>query len=302
MKQLLRITEKTILVTHRDCLDGVGCAFTFCLAGGSLQNVIFIPAGGIENFVKKDQILRDDCVVIFADVSPSTKACADNLEKRGNVFVIDHHASSAHLANRAWAIINTNVCATTLLKDNFDFTDRLSVFETERMDQLSHIVNDYDMWICEEPASQKLALLMNHYGQSKLLQSLCHVSPYSFIYLEKRLVEQLEENRDDSVYEALKHSFVKKTLFPNEKYYDVCYVVSSNQHISFLLNEALNYRNVDVAAQINFDKGTVSLRSRGNINVAEFAKCFGGGGHLNAAGHKIPSSMVYAIVEELHNV
>jgi uncharacterized protein len=32
----------------------------------------------------------------------------------------------------------------------------------------------------------------------------------------------------------------------------------------------------------------VSLRSRGNINVAEIAANYGGGGHPNAAGFRMP--------------
>lgn len=38
----------------------------------------------------------------------------------------------------------------------------------------------------------------------------------------------------------------------------------------------------------------VSLRSKGDINVAEIAEAFGGGGHRNAAGYKIEGSLLEA--------
>lgn len=38
----------------------------------------------------------------------------------------------------------------------------------------------------------------------------------------------------------------------------------------------------------------VSLRSKGDINVAEIAEAFGGGGHRNAAGYKIEGSLIEA--------
>ncbi|MFN3481322.1 MAG: DHH family phosphoesterase, partial [Thermodesulfovibrionales bacterium] len=38
----------------------------------------------------------------------------------------------------------------------------------------------------------------------------------------------------------------------------------------------------------------VSLRSKGDLNVAEIAEAFGGGGHRNAAGYKIKGSLIEA--------
>ena len=35
----------------------------------------------------------------------------------------------------------------------------------------------------------------------------------------------------------------------------------------------------------------VSLRSKGNVNVARIAEIYGGGGHRNAAGFKIRGSL-----------
>lgn len=42
------------------------------------------------------------------------------------------------------------------------------------------------------------------------------------------------------------------------------------------------------------DGWKVSLRSKGDVNVAEVAETFGGGGHRNAAGYKIKGSLIEA--------
>lgn len=63
------------------------------------------------------------------------------------------------------------------------------------------------------------------------------------------------------------------------------------------VNFARGIRGVEVAAQFtepapgSSDPWSISLRSRGRINVAAVASCFGGGGHHNAAGARLHGSL-----------
>src|SRR5436190_1198366 len=77
-----------------------------------------------------------------------------------------------------------------------------------------------------------------------------------------------------------------------------------------LINIPLQIATVEVALIITepLDSGPVriSLRSKGQIDVARFAEQFGGGGHARASGLKIPSSLadarnqvVAAMVEQM---
>lgn len=62
---------------------------------------------------------------------------------------------------------------------------------------------------------------------------------------------------------------------------------SSEEHIDGFINYPRGIEGVEVAVQyreLAQDSFKVSFRSRGNINVAEIADQFGGGGHANAAG------------------
>ena len=58
-----------------------------------------------------------------------------------------------------------------------------------------------------------------------------------------------------------------------------------------LINIPLQIRSVEVALLIteprDFGPVRVSLRSKGQVDVAKFAEQFGGGGHARAAGLKI---------------
>lgn len=58
---------------------------------------------------------------------------------------------------------------------------------------------------------------------------------------------------------------------------------------------------VKVAAFIKEAKGLVgaSLRSKGEYDVAEVARMFGGGGHRNAAGFKVPDTTIDEVREKL---
>ncbi len=65
-----------------------------------------------------------------------------------------------------------------------------------------------------------------------------------------------------------------------------------------LINVPLQIRTVGVAALIveSPDGGPirVSLRSKGQVDVAKFAEQFGGGGHARAAGLKLATSLADA--------
>jgi phosphoesterase RecJ-like protein len=56
-----------------------------------------------------------------------------------------------------------------------------------------------------------------------------------------------------------------------------------NVQVSMLLNEPMDVGPV-----------RVSIRSKGQVDVAKFAQQFGGGGHARAAGLKIDGSLEFA--------
>jgi len=63
--------------------------------------------------------------------------------------------------------------------------------------------------------------------------------------------------------------------------------------------------NIAISAffrQITDNEWKVSLRSKGDVNVAQIASLFGGGGHKNAAGFKIKGTLETAKEKLLHHI
>ena len=65
---------------------------------------------------------------------------------------------------------------------------------------------------------------------------------------------------------------------------------SAPSETEFLVNELLTLKGISFAAFLVEEENAVraSLRSKGDISAVEIARIFGGGGHLNAAGCKLP--------------
>ena len=68
---------------------------------------------------------------------------------------------------------------------------------------------------------------------------------------------------------------------------------SRPEDTEFFVNDLLTIQSVSFAALLTEDKGEIraSLRSRGEVSAAEIARAFGGGGHPQAAGCKLPTPL-----------
>lgn len=131
-----------VLVTHRTCLDGAGCAIVFLRAGGRRENIRFVPAGMLENFVKKDPVFAGDEFIIFADIGLNVPKYATRIDKRGNCVLLDHHKTSAHLADRPWAGVDMDACGTELLRRYLG--DDIGPEHTVTCETLARVIDDHD--------------------------------------------------------------------------------------------------------------------------------------------------------------
>lgn len=296
--------RETILVTHKDCMDGCGCAMMFLAAGGTLSNVRYVPAGMLEKFIKDEINDLGNKFVVFADIglsesNPKKEEYADKLEKRGSCVLIDHHVTSTWMKDREWCNIDSSMCGTELLRRYLG----LNWYSVKKM---AEVIQDHDLWFRKYPESEELSTLMVHVGQDDFVRRFNGrqwdgVHPL-FTDSELEILEILKRRRDESIESALRKVTVRDSVY-NNKNVRIGYVISSEQNSSLLLSRMLESRiDIDVAAQVNFEKNTMSLRSLKdkNFDVSEIAKCYGGGGHRNAAGHRLPKDLVEKIIEEIH--
>lgn len=270
----------------------------FLRAGGKRENIRYVAAGMVEKFIKKDLDELGGRFVIFADIGLSGatgEKYADILEKRGNCVLLDHHNTSLHLSNRTWCDVRQEFCGTELLRQYLQLED-------ESSKALAVLIQDHDLWLKKDPRSVELAAFTVFVGQDIFVDRFVNrdVTKEFFDPLETELMKIMTRRRDQFIDQAIKKVVVKDVTW-NGNTCKVGYIISPEMNVSLLLDTLLSQKpELDVGCQINFEKGSVSLRSRRGYDVSEMAKYFGGGGHKAASGHRISDEIMKGILEDIH--
>lgn len=134
------------------------------------------------------------------------------------------------------------------------------------------------------PATLRIASEMLDYGTEghvladRLLEKIAH----SHIRLLQRALGTLSFAAGDRI------SWLKVTMR------DMAETHAANEDLEGLVNYPRNIEGVEVGLlfkEVEPDKVKVSLRSAGKVDVAAFAKSWGGGGHVRAAGLTVHKPM-----------
>lgn len=289
------ILKNTLLITHKNCMDGAGCSVIFQEAGGNPENIEFVAAGhGVDKFFKetKRDVYSYDYIIIV-DVAP-TKDGFVELQKifPSNLIIIDHHASADFLCLKDNCHIDNSKCGTYLL---FEFLSPLiKVKEPAR--HFAELTNDFDLWIREKPFSSDLSLYCSFFGQEAYVERALfglfwdeEWDPY-----EGKVIDVLRKKREKYIKNKLKNVYIT-----DNEYGKIAYIFAS-EYISDVLNAVLEAHDVDAAVGINLESYTVSCRSGDNFNSNAFCGYFGGGGHWKAAGHSLSRELIKEIAEMIH--
>jgi len=305
----------TALVTHVNCMDGAACAILFLKFGGLPEDIYYVGAGSLKKFMDENPVMKSDKFIIFADVGLTSEEEADVLEERGKCVLLDHHLTSAHMKDRYWAYIDCEGnggtgCGCMLLYHYLGVMSPLGLGGLAdiipEMIRFVTVVDDNDRWLQKDPRSMDMACWMTFVGQKRFVQDFMDMgrweesNPSIWDFWEGDVLEIIKGQKKRNI-ERLLQNVVKHSIQLVDYVVNIGYVVSSEQNVSQLLMDVLDrYPDVDVAAQISVDKGSVSLRSRGNVDVAKIAKMFGGGGHRAASGHPLPKNLEKIIIEAVH--
>lgn len=311
MKQLPRPPEdksNVYLITHKGCMDGATCSLVFREWYDATlfpeDHVVEVTAGGMERWVKSSPLIDQDVFLIMADLGFTSPKYADVLEKRGNCVLLDHHRTSQHLADRSWCHVEMERCGSMLLADYLGASQGLQRF--------CEIVDDFDRGVFSMQESEDLATWNAYMGSDDFvkrfddLAARAWMSTYPWKAAELPFLQAFNSRKNESINEVLRRVMVRKVVGQDGNEVDAAYVISCDPNISMILQRMLeHFPDCAFAVQINLDKKAVSLRSRHEgegiqYDVAEFAKLYGGGGHLRAAGHSIDNSLYGKIVEEIH--
>ena len=289
------------LVTHKDCLDGSGCAAICMAVGIQREDVYFIVPGTAKRFFEKGdgkRLMESSKQIVVADICCDDKDLLDAFEKRGNVLLLDHHLYSNSLSGRSWCHVRTDLCATEIVR-------RATLPIGEGWWHVSELIMDRDLWENRFGLeSEDLFYLSELMGQEAFVGELMRMGvTFGVMSTEKRNAARM---MSDYVKRQIEHDLTKSTWITYDTVgvmtmgpYEFAVVFSSCPDRSRMLEELKRREpDCDVFVQIDIGRRSVSMRSD-TVDVAELARNFRGGGHARAAGFMIREEQVDSVVEDI---
>ncbi|MGZ9868249.1 DHH family phosphoesterase [Priestia endophytica] len=290
--------RNTKLFTHTD-LDGIGCAI---VAKSFLEDVDveYCDYNNINekviNFLDRKDYINCDTVLI-TDISINEEV-AERLEEElynqvNFLKLIDHHPTAKWLNKYEWAYVNeteygfwedeeeVKSSGTSML---FDLLEETLDVGFPQLEEFVEKVRRYDTWEWntkyDDLTAKELNDLFYIVGRERFIERFMDNLSMELSIGEIHLLEIEKEKIAKYINSNSKKLKVYKI---NNR--DVG-VVFAEQYHSELGNELSKANShLDLIAMINPSSKKVSYRTiHEHVNVGEFAKAFGGGGHPKAAG------------------
>lgn len=253
-------------------------------------NLEFLPGS---NQIRQTPVQRghDLGVVLDLDSLDRLGSTAEFFAEIPQLVVIDHHVP--HESPGDLRIVDTSAPATAVIlcrlleKLGAEFTPAIGTC------LLTGIVTDTGSFRFRNTTAESLSwaarLLEGGADINRVSEEVFQRKPLSSVRLLGVMLERMKiEDEDRVAYSTL----------PNTAYVETS---ARDEDTEGFVNEMLAVHTVQVAALIREPKlgrVRVSLRSRGEVDVAEVAREFGGGGHRNAAGCSFDGT-VDQVAEEL---
>ena len=314
-------TEHVKLFTHND-LDGIGCAITSKLILGNLldlKDVEYCNYSDINNKIKKfitDREWENYFLILITDISVNqeTAQLIDDTLKNNMLFdvkLFDHHKTAEYLNKYPWAEVvvedSKGLCSgNSLLFNYFNYAfvseNQLTQFQQKALGEFVEIVRKYDTWEWATTYNDEIPKTWNDlfhiYGKTEFINSvvdkIINEAKIRFSLSELDLLFR-EETKKENYINKKNQCIIKKQI----DNYNVG-IIFGEQYISELGNKICElHKDIDLVAIIN-PSIAISYRTiKDNVDVSEFAKKYGGGGHIKASGSQISSDKQMRIIDLL---
>ena len=296
---MLKPTDKTVLVSHKGCLDGTGSAWMFLEAGGRIERIIFRNPSML--VFSPGELPADADEVWYADCCPpdlTDPTCGIPFR------VFDHHMTNqAKFKDDPRCTFVMERSGTSLMSQVLGVSrDSEGNYLTTGMSSLIQALEAYDLGNFDNEIGMYLSDLAASYSQQEMLSLLfiknSHVL-YDAVLLAR--VEAARAIRDQYAAGAgaRAHYFeFKPPGWGNASGTVNAGVISSPVYWKNAVAEEI-LKKAEVAIIIDPVGGMVSLRSH-TIDVSAIAVAMGGGGHKRAAGFKLNlHSLMNAVIDEV---
>lgn len=275
---------KTIIVYHKDCMDGLGSAF--------IWNKVLtkIPDIGVEIFLlplqhsKEDELfqlkLDKETLVCFADFSLKRDKLLELADKVNCVYIYDHHKT----AKDGLIDLPDNVNVTFDMEKSgvmISYDAVRNYVDLTEYEYIFKYIQDRDLWKWELPDSKEISAYLNFVVKPNDVLSfeemLDSFNVNEAISIGKVLLENQKRQVESKVKKAKTITLDRVTMM----------AVNATENISEIGNVICDTYSVPALMFfITEDFNVVcSLRSKDELaDVSKIATVFGGGGHRNACG------------------
>jgi phosphoesterase RecJ-like protein len=296
LEQVLQEIEKrhSFLVTSHARPDGDAIGSTLALAQILRQMgkkaevvlrdpvpVIYQPLPFSENIINSSHGGGNYDAAIILECDSIQRTRLQGLEDHF-LINIDHHSSAKPYANVNW--IDASAVATAELIFRLAQTARVKLSPEIATCLYTAVLTDTGSF-CYSPTNSctfELAKILVEHGAdpNQIAQNVYFSSPFSKMRLLGAALSRLE--RDGAI------TWMSVTRQDMENF------GALDEDCEGLVNYALSIAGVEVAVffrELAKERVRISIRSKGEINVAEIAEKFGGGGHECAAGFSTEGPM-----------
>lgn len=262
------MNSKILSVSHNDW-DGV---FSQIILGNVFEDITYLNT----SFYKIDSVLEsidyDKYDFVFVtDINPERK---ENLDLSEKIILIDHHGSAIDAHNPSkMHFVMPGKCAAKL---TLQFVEKYYKLNLVHLHEHCEMVNDYDLWILNNPKSKQLNDVMFYLYRPKKFRDQFFDGRTTFTEKETVWLEE-REKEFARLYESLE-------LFDFTKI-NGC-IVQSKEFINEICDKLMKEESYNIVFCRNPYHGRVSIRHNiEGLDIGTILKEKGiGGGHEKSAG------------------
>lgn len=293
---------KILLFTHKQDIDGIGCA---ALAKEAFKELEIVPCKTFEITNKVKEYIEDKRIYNFDKVfvtdlcikEPLLTTIYENEDLKRKIQVIDHHKSEIDEGNDKYDFVSiivekngkkesgTSLFYQYLLNNNY-------LKSTKCLDTFVEWTRQYDVWDWKKESNEKaryLHILFEELGYEKYLEiatSFIQKQEVSFTDSHMKIIHNFEENLKKGIIKIIADMKIAEITIEKTTYrigYVICEYKYRNDVNEFVIKD--NKYNIDTVGMIMTDIDTVSYRNVKDIDASIIASYFGGKGHKNAASN-----------------
>lgn len=331
----INIEGKTILLTHND-LDGSGPVVILrtLFSAPEIDLEVRHNSNGVMSYNIKDVVVNhgdeyDNIIVTDISMNDTDLEEIKNSAYVDKLVLIDHHISASHLNEYDWAVVEPGLIeddfrahyykdldpalprsssATSLFYD-YLVAKGLVYDHNPDLELFVHQVATWDTWDWNNTFNRDMQYYtLNETFRIYGIDIFDRIYPERFLSPEKNaefirqteLLLEIENSKINSLLMRVSSSFKTGYLNCNGKRYSFCLWMGSSymSEVNDLMKEKHPGKDLYL---INYGTG-IGVRSENpDINVGEFAKQFGGGGHVGAGGFKISEDMQIGYTQSAMN-